>query len=448
MHEHLLEKTASRLLAASVVLLSASLLSCGTTEPGAAGPQSQPPYEGPTYWKDIAPIVQGKCESCHTTGGIAPFTFENYEVIKAMAPAIRQSVQTRTMPPWPPAEGCGTFEHPKSLDAEQIALISAWAGNAENPQAEGNRADAPPPLEKKNPSDLGLGAPSFVVDMPAYQPTTSENDDYHCFITDPKLTKTEDVIASLVTPGNPKIVHHVILFEVKKASVAQVKKLDDDEAGPGYTCFTGVGFINQNIRWIASWAPGGEGGRVPEDTGLRLDPGSVLVMQVHYNLLNGRGEEDQTKIDLYYSPTPVKKPALIYPFADPLKLHIPAGMKESVNEVTEQLGQGWPTATIYGAAGHMHLLGTKFSMEIERADGTKECLLDIPKWDFHWQGMYMYEKPTTIGPGDKLRMKCTYDNSRQNQPYVNGARQTPRDVIWGEGTLDEMCLGLLYTTGF
>ncbi|MFN7135181.1 MAG: hypothetical protein ACK4N5_24110, partial [Myxococcales bacterium] len=276
--------------------------------------------------------------------------------------------------------------------------------------------------------------------------TIKGNDDYRCFIVDPQLAGDRDVIATWVHPGNPKIVHHVILFEVKSSAAAEVKKLDDAEAGPGYTCFTGVGFVNQHIRWITSWAPGGEGGRTPEGTGLRLTKGSVLVMQVHYNLLNGRGEEDQSKVDLWYSDQPVAKPALILPLAH-LGIGIPAGVKNHVETYVESMDSSWPTLTLYGASGHMHLLGKAISLEVERKDGTKECLLDIPKWDFHWQGMYMYDKPTVVGPGDKVRMKCTYDNSRQNQPFIDGVQQTPRDVSWGEGTLDEMCLGLVYTTG-
>lgn len=419
-----------------------ALWACGPTDPGASAKR----YDGPTWWRDVAPVVQAKCESCHLTGGIAPFTFERYEVIRTMAPSIRQTVEERTMPPWPPGEGCGDFVDPKTLTAEEIALISTWAANADDPAAEGNPADAPPRLTHQAPGDLGLGPPNFVVQMPSYRPTTPGNDDYHCFIADPQLTAPRDVIASMVRPGNPKIVHHVILFEVKQSSVALARKLDDDEPGPGYTCFAGPGFVNLDVRWVASWAPGGEGGRLPEGTGLRLDPGSVLVMQIHYNLLNGRDEEDRTTIDLHYSPSPVPKPALIFPVAN-FGIQIPPNDRDYESEYVAELNFGSPDGfTIHGVGGHMHLLGTQFGMELQRAGGEKECLLDIPRWDFHWQGMYMYREPITIRPGEKLRMRCRYDNSRENQPWIDGVQQAPREVFWGEGTLDEMCLGLLYVT--
>ncbi|MFN7134654.1 MAG: hypothetical protein ACK4N5_21420, partial [Myxococcales bacterium] len=158
---------------------------CGTpvTDPG-TDPNAAP-YEGPTYWKDVAPIVQNRCEGCHSTGGIAPFNFERYETVKAMAGPIKASVQNRTMPPWPPAPGCATFKHDKSLTDAEIATITAWADNAQNPKAEGDPAHKPAPLEQKS-GDLGLGAPSFVVDMPAYTSTIKGNDDYRCFIVDPQ----------------------------------------------------------------------------------------------------------------------------------------------------------------------------------------------------------------------------------------------------------------------
>jgi hypothetical protein len=94
----------------------------------------------------------------------------------------------------------------------------------------------------------------------------------------------------------------------------------------------------------------------------------------------------------------------------------------------------------------MHTRGTSATLDTLRADGGDECLLDIPRWDFNWQFPYRLVEPTTLNPGDKLRITCHWDNSPQNQPAVDGMPMAPGDLNWGEGTGDEMCLGAIYAS--
>jgi hypothetical protein len=99
---------------------------------------------------------------------------------------------------------------------------------------------------------------------------------------------------------------------------------------------------------------------------------------------------------------------------------------------------------IHDVGLHLHNLGKSARMSIERADGSETCLLDIPRWDFHWQGNYRLAQPVTLSPGDRLKVECRWDNSPPNQPIIDGKPKVPADVTWGEGTNDEMCLGLFY----
>jgi hypothetical protein len=101
---------------------------------------------------------------------------------------------------------------------------------------------------------------------------------------------------------------------------------------------------------------------------------------------------------------------------------------------------------IYSASFHQHLLGTGGKLEIQRGTGGSECMLDIPRWDFHWQRTYPFSRAKIFRPGDKMSIECHWDNSAENQPYLDGAKATSRDVKWGEGTRDEMCLGVLYVS--
>jgi hypothetical protein len=91
----------------------------------------------------------------------------------------------------------------------------------------------------------------------------------------------------------------------------------------------------------------------------------------------------------------------------------------------------------------MHLRGRDISVVLDPGTARERTLLHIPAWDFHWQDVYYLQKPVAVGPGDTVRVRCTFDNSQANQPVVGSSRLAPRYVLWGEGTTDEMCLGML-----
>ena len=106
----------------------------------------------------------------------------------------------------------------------------------------------------------------------------------------------------------------------------------------------------------------------------------------------------------------------------------------------------WPTCKCGQAGVHMHLLGTRARLWLERSNTQQECLLKIPEWDFGWQGSVDLVEPITVHAGDLLHLECAWDNSRQNQPVVDGEQLEPQDVGWGDGTDDEMCLAILFVT--
>jgi hypothetical protein len=247
-------------------------------------------------------------------------------------------------------------------------------------------------------------------------------------------------------PGNQAIVHHVIAFLATPDQKDAYAELDAAEPGPGYTCFGGTG--GPSRTWLGGWAPGGAGNELPDGLGLEVLPGSQVILQVHYNTLASDPAPDATSIELEIADS-VTKVAGVQPFANPMWLGpsgmpIPAGNPDVMHEFQYDITSfiGGPT-TIYSASLHMHLLGQRATLSVERADGSSECLLSIDDWDFHWQGAYGLKNPVELGAGDELRLECHFDNSAANQPYVDGAQQAPKDVSWGEGTTDEMCLGII-----
>jgi len=176
-----------------------------------------------------------------------------------------------------------------------------------------------------------------------------------------------------------------------------------------------------------------------------VEPGSVLVLQVHYNTTERTGEWDETSLDLKLEPS-VSTPGTLLTWIDPeapASLYIPAGAKDVEFTFDEPVPAA---ARLHFAGVHMHLLGNAGSVVVERAGGGSTCLLDVPRYDFHWQMLVPLETAVTVGPGDTLRVKCAYDNSAANQPLVDGLPRTPADVAWGEGTEAEMCVAVLYVT--
>jgi hypothetical protein len=393
-----------------------------------------------SYYTDAKPILDAKCVNCHVQGGIAPFALETYEEVRAQKSAIVAAVTSGSMPPWPPSDECNTYLGDRSLTAAQRETLTKWI---EQGAAEGDAKAAGAPIEAETQK---LSRIDRTLTMPvAYTPQILP-DDYRCFLVDWPDTKTTYVTGFGVQPGTPAIVHHVIAYLATPDKVADYQALDDADPGPGYTCFGGPG--NNRAAWIGGWAPGALGADTPEGTGIEIPPGSKVVIQVHYNTSTTAPVADQTSVLLKLDES-VEKRAFVLPYANPAwlagSMTIPAHSMDTMHTYSADpslfvsilsggaVSAGQPL-TIWEAGLHMHTRGTHATTAIQRASGDKECLLDIPSWDFHWQGSYALRKPTTLEPGDRISLECHWNNSGST------------DVSWGEGTNDEMCLGTYYIT--
>ncbi|QDG52676.1 monooxygenase [Persicimonas caeni] len=460
-----------------IALLSASTAACGSEEePNAnsngigttnnANNNAQPDAESDaesdasvdggvpeeaTYYEHVKPILDGRCTSCHVPDGIAPLSLTTYEEAKAASPGIRAHVNARTMPPWLAAEGCTEYQHDFSLTQEQIDTVTAWIDGG---TPEGDASNPGDPLPAVGG---GLSRTDLTLQMPeAYTPQQSP-DDYRCFpIAWPEDAK-KYVTGFGVNPDKDEVVHHVIAYLAPPSLADEIAQKDSAEEGPGYTCFGGPGVGTQNptnndsTSWLGSWAPGGQGVNFPEGTGIAVEPGSTVVLQVHYNTLTTEPVADQSEVVLKVDDQ-VDKEAMYLPWTNPQWLSgdnmlIPAGSADTTHswgfDIASFVGQ---SILIHDVAFHMHTLGEKGRLWIDRADGSEDCLLDIPRWDFDWQYGYRLQAPKTLSAGDKLSIECQWDNTAENQPVVDGERLQPRDVTWGEGTTDEMCLGIFYVT--
>jgi hypothetical protein len=289
-------------------------------------------------------------------------------------------------------------------------------------------------------------------------------DDYRCFIIPwpAELTEPAYVIDQLALPDQIQMVHHVISFVAGPDEADFYIGLDEADPAPGYECFGGPGKLDWSARWLGAWVPGMSNLTSPPGSGVQIEPGSSLIVQIHYNALPGDTAADQTSLAFKVTDT-VERPGAFIPIVDygwvigATNMTIPAGEAEVHHGV--ELGrtnfmfdyllgsQGFgqtEEVDVWRSALHMHLLGTRARLHIQQEDASEECLLEIDDWDFNWQGDYRLEQPVSFGVGDTIKLDCWYDNSEANQPIVDGQPKQPETVGWGEGTFDEMCLGVIY----
>ncbi|HVG57795.1 MAG TPA: hypothetical protein VNA24_04525 [Hyalangium sp.] len=370
-----------------------------------------------TWYRDVLPIVQARCQECHVAGGIAPFALTTYADAKAMHTSMANAAVNRRMPPWMPDNTCVSYVGSRRLSATEIAILATWS---EKGALEGNPADAPPPPQ-------GLGTLPWVdatLNTGAdYTPTSVPTDDYRCFMLDPGLTQDRDLIGYDITPGVRNQVHHVILYATTKANA---QRKDDSEPGLGWTCFGGPG--TSSSRMLGGWVPGSGATRFPEGTGIQIKAGEVLVMQIHYNTSQRVSQADRTSAKLQYSAQPV--PALAS-FVELVNGTFAIPPQSTDYSATASIVVPNNAVRVYGVLPHMHTLGKSIRVE-NRTTG--QCFVNIPRWDFHWQQIYFFTEPIRPGTLSKVVLTCTWDN------------YTDRTVRWGESTTDEMCINYFYVT--
>ncbi|GDX81793.1 hypothetical protein LBMAG42_36040 [Deltaproteobacteria bacterium] len=404
-----------------------ALVACDTPTPD--GDSGNPASTADVVWYgDVEPIVEQSCTGCHVEGGVGGFALDSYASAAPMAAAMAASVQSRRMPPWKAEPGCTDYRDDISLTDEEIARLAAWAEEGAAEGDSGASIHAPPPVASLSRVDETLTLP-----LP-YTPTATP-DDYRCFLVDWPVDHTTHVTGYLVHPGAPSIVHHLVAYIAEPDQVAEYEAKDAEDETPGWGCFGGPGVGNQeDASWLGAWAPGATNGDFPNGAGIRMKPGSKVVLQMHYNLAQGDIVPDQTTMDIRYDDD-VEAPAYIQPWADPAWLdgsgmNIPAGAEGKEHSFSYTLNFGIDV-TIHTANLHMHKLGRTGNLTLEHSDGSDDCLLDIQDWDFNWQRTYVFEEPKTIFDGDTVTVTCTWDNPGEE------------DVNWGEGTGDEMCLGTM-----
>jgi hypothetical protein len=380
----------------------------------------------PTYTKDVAPILQTKCQNCHRRHQAGPFALETYEQARKRAGDIATVSTERSMPPWKPAAGVGPkLKHDQSLSRDEIAILHAWA---EAGAPKGDPKDMPAPANfvegwKLGPPDLIL-EPAEDFAIPA-----QGKDTYRCFVIPTNLVQDAYISAIDFRPGSPSVVHHINAF---LDTTGDARLRDQAEPGPGYTSFGGPGI--PSCEELCFWATGHVANHFPPGIAQRLTRQSDLIVQIHYHP-SGKPEVDRTRVGIYFSREPVKQ-ALHWNAASNTEFQLPAG-KDNI-----EIKASWYIPADLEALAispHMHSLGRDMRITLTYPNGKTEDLIQIPVWDPAWQGSYHFQKPISLPQGSIVKVIAHYDNSA----HARNPNQPPKRVKRGFTAGDEMCEGFL-----
>ena len=490
------------------------------------GPHAKEAKDAPSYAKTVQPILEANCASCHNTGqmGAHVLTLDTAGDAQAVSDGLKTVTQLKHMPPWPASDKGVPLAHKMSLTQAEIDAIAKWADAGGVLDVDGNTAITPvkPPAGTVPRKDV-------VLDRPPYTGSLKNTNDYRCFVLDPKLTKATYMTGYTFLADQVEELHHAQVFHITAAQKKDAATKDGQGGQPGWPCYGGPGLssgrpsfhlppalqgksrteirayfkahpdeipkefrhrsggggggsVNLQPGLIAGWVPGQTPVRFPEDSGIVMQAGDALVLQVHYHF-SDPPTPDRSTMALQLDPltTHRKKLEVINPIgpveipcapkdqkaplcdrdaamAENVRLYGPTGASNETgllgvckhtsaelaatfdgNVATSSCVNTVPEdGTIVGVLGHMHTLGKTFRMTLDPGTSKQKILLDIPDWSFDWQMNYGLAKPLHVMAGDPLLMEGSWD--RRADPL-----RAPKYIVFAEGTEDEMCFG---TYGF
>jgi len=362
-----------------------------------------------TYTRQIARILQNRCVECHHEGQIAPFSLTSYDEVVGWAEMMREVIHDRRMPPWMADPKHGDFKNNPSMPAEEIELIDRWVDNG-CPQ--GDPKDMPAPISYAK--GWGISEPDEVIYMAdePYEVPAEGMVNYQYYTVDPGWKEERWIAEAEVKAGAPQVVHHVIVFVQE----------------PG-----GAPFGAPQM----AFAPGMTPRRFEKGTAIRVRPGSKLVFQCHYTP-NGTKQKDRSYIGIVYADPKEVTREVLGGSCGAMVLDIPPN---DPNHKVEARKIFLKDTLLLGMNPHMHVRGKDFKYELLLPDGTREVLLDVPRYDFNWQLWYMLKEPRLIPKGSKMICTAHFDNSPDNPANPDPTKT----VNWGEQTWDEMMFGFYST---
>lgn len=415
---------------------------------------------GPTFNKDVAPILFQNCASCHRTGEGAPFALLTYADAKKRGKLLAHVTQSRQMPPWKAEKGDVAFRKERKLTDEQIAVVKNWF---EAGMPEGDAKDLPkPPVFA---ADWPLGKPDLVVKMPkAYKVPAEGRDIYRNFAVSLGLKEDKYVRAIDFRPSARAVVHHSLFF---LDPTGAAHKLEEESGQVGFGGSMGAlgrgagrgkgglggggagglgsllgGLAGEGgpqaangLAGIGGWAVGGQARELPSGLAYRLPKGADLILSTHFHP-SGKVEEEASSVAFYFADKPPVQRftgiQLPFGFGILAGLDVPAGKKDYAIEDSFTLPID---VKAFAISPHAHQIAKDFKVTATLPDGKVKTLLHIPDWDFAWQEEYQFKDFVPLPKGTKVHTRIVYDNTADNPHNPN---TPPQRIRWGRETKDEM----------
>jgi hypothetical protein len=429
--------------------------------------------DGPNYYQDIRPIIEKNCLSCHADTKVS-FSFEDPEKAFVFHAAMNSAVQDRRMPPWLAAPGVEKYQQDISLSEDEIKLFRQWANAG---YAKG--VDKKAPIVKSKQVESFSSNLLLNITKAAYLPNQKNKDDYRCFLTDWPEEEDLYVTGFKASPGNLKVMHHLVLYTASPDTVDMLKYLDGLDSKEGYQCYggalpdmlgdkktkeefehkypDGVKQLQDNNFWLAQWAPGTFGYEFPKNTGVPIKKGSILIAQMHYYSGFAPGEKDSNGKMEFKLSQHIDKPALVIQvtnndwFNRPEEnemtiasgevktLSVGASLDEISNYIAKNINldkSKIKNLELHSVNLHMHAYGASGKTYLKPDNKDPQLLLSVPNWDLDWQRDFLFTQakifPVNTLKQNHLFVECTFKN------------YSDKTVYGGLGSDDEMCFNFSY----
>jgi hypothetical protein len=398
----------------------------------------------PDYAKDVAPVIEANCRTCHQKGGVAPWAMDSHKQVAGRGDMIREVVRTKLMPPWDADPSYGRFSNECGITVAEARTLVHWIEH-------GASASATDPLALKKPKPIPewpLGRPDLVISIPPQDIPATGKLPYRTVEVPVDIPKDVWVRAVQFKPDHPEWLHHAFAFvgddelEIPEdlAADPRIAKLIErfkgqplppelkarlDKGPRGLTSF------------FASYVPGLDPAPFPEGTGKLLKKGAKLSFQFHYTT-NGTAGTDRPKFGLYFAKTKKDQPEreLKVTSAFQLRLDIPPLARHSEASAERRLVRD---SVVYALSPHMHYRGKSMRFTAVFPDGKQEVLLSVPRYDLDWQRTYLLAEPRTVPAGTRIRVDGVFDNSPGNPDNPDPTKR----VRFGDQSWDEMFIGYL-----
>jgi peroxiredoxin len=363
-----------------------------------------------SYAKDIAPILEERCVTCHQEGGIAPFAMSSLQMVQGWSPMIRETLITKRMPPGQiGAEFVDSFHDIYHITTEETQKLVHWIDDGSK-----SSDDTDPLMEIVHTQVKWMnGEPDIIIDIPEQRIPATGVQDYRNVMIPLELDEDIWVKAVEFEAGDTTVLHHIIAFSYGPDGVNEFE------------------ILNQGIG-LGAYAPGNELNLYPEGAGYPLKAGGGLMLQMHYTT-SGKEAIDASQIGIYVWDEEPERQILGGSAAD---LDILIAPNESHHEmVASKKFRKDSYLTMVGP--HMHYRGSDANFKLVYPDGREEEILNVPNYQFNWQKTYDFKEPKFLPAGTEMVFRATFDNSSNNpfNPDPNA------EITWGEQTWQEMFFG-------